>query len=136
MPVGVDPSADDERRFDPAGYQCLLLAESFLTEGFDCVIIGGNGVHNTWGDQRPVALLLGLGDVCHVTDPSLLEIRRGVASRRRDRALSGSKTNVSWMRARYREWTCRIDNSAHGPEATFAHIADRTGHGEAASQAR
>ena len=70
----------EERRLDLAGYQCGLLAESFLTTGFACVIIGGNGLYTPEEINDLVALLLRLGEVYHVTlDPSLAE--RGAASR-------------------------------------------------------
>lgn len=130
----VDPRwelSHDERRLDLAGHQCCLLAESFLTRGFECVIIGGNGLHTPEEINDLIARLLRLGDVYHVTlDPSLPEIQRRVASRGGDQTPEWLVDHVSWMRARYREWTCRIDKSAHGPEATLAHIAERTGRGE------
>ena len=67
---------------DPAGYQRWLLAESFLTEGFDCVIIGGNSLHTRGEINDLIDLLLRLGDVYHVTlDSSLPETQRRVASR-------------------------------------------------------
>ena len=130
----VDPRwelSHDERRLDLAGYQCWLLAESFLTRGFECVIIGGNGLHTPEEINDLIALLLRVGDVYHVTlDPSLPEIQRRVASRGGDQTPEWLEEHVSWMRARYREWTCRIDNTAAGPEATLAQIAERVRRGE------
>ena len=130
----VDPRwelDDEERRLELAGYQCGLLAESFLTTGFACVIIGGNGLHTPEEINDLVALLLRLGEVYHVTlDPSLAETQRRVATRGGDQTPEWLAAHVEWMRARYRSWTCRIDNTQLDPEAALAEIARRTSCGE------
>jgi hypothetical protein len=131
----VDPKfelADDERHLDLCGYQCWLLAQSFLTAGFECVMIGSNGFHTPEeGLNDMVAFLLSAGAVYHVTlDPSIVEIQRRVATRGSDFSPDSLAEHVAWMRARYREWTCRIDNTSMSPEATLAEIAERTGRGE------
>jgi hypothetical protein len=131
----VDPTfelADEERHLDLCGYQCWLLAQSFLTAGFQCVIIGSNGFHTpAEGLNDMVAFLLSAGEVFHVTlDPSIEEIQRRVATRGSDFSPDSLAEHVEWMRARYREWTCRIDNTSMSPETTLAAIAERTGRGE------
>jgi hypothetical protein len=130
----VDPRWElthEERKLDLAGYQCFVLARSFLKAGFECVVIGGNGLHTPAELNDLVALLLELGEVYHVTlDPSLTEIQRRVASRGGDKTSEWLADHVEWMRARYREWTCRIDNTSLSPEATLVEIAQRTAHGE------
>lgn len=130
----VDPRwelAHEERWYELAGYQCWLLARSFLTAGFDCVIIGGNGLHSPEEINELVTLLLGLGEVYHVTlDPSLSEIQRRVANRGGDHTPEWLAGHVEWMRARYRSWTCRIDNTSLSPQAVLAEIVERTGRGE------
>ncbi|MEY2430720.1 MAG: hypothetical protein QOC92_445 [Acidimicrobiaceae bacterium] len=72
----IDPRwelADEERHLDLCGYQCWLLAQSFLTAGFECVMIGSNGFHTPEeGLNDMVAFLLSVGAVYHVTlDPSI-----------------------------------------------------------------
>jgi chloramphenicol 3-O-phosphotransferase len=130
----VDPRWElphEERRYELAGYQCWLLARSFLTAGFGCVIIGGNGLHTPEEINGLVTLLLRLGEVYHVTlDPSLSEVQRRVAERGGDHTPEWVAGHVEWMRARYRPWTCRIDNTSLSPEAALAEIAERTGRGE------
>jgi hypothetical protein len=115
----VDPRwelAHEKRRLELAGYQCGLLAESFLTTGFACVIIGGNGLHTPAEINDLVAFLLRLGEVYHVTlDPSLAETQRRVAARGGDKTPEWLAAHVEWMRARYRPWTCRIDNTLLDP---------------------
>ena len=129
----VDPRwelSHEERGLDLAGYQCWLLAESFLTGGFECVIIGGNGLHTPEEINDLVARLLRLGEVFHVTlDPSLAEIQRRVASRGGDQTPEWLADHVEWMRDRYREWTWRIDNTALTTAETLALIAEGTRHG-------
>jgi chloramphenicol 3-O-phosphotransferase len=130
----VDPRwelAHEERRLELAGYQCWLLAQSFLTAGFDCVMIGGNGLHTPEELNDLVTLLLRLGEVYHVTlDPSLAEIQHRVANRGGDQTPEWLAHHVEWMRARYRPWTCRIDNTSLSPQAAMAEIAERTVRGE------
>lgn len=130
----VDPRwelAHEERRLELAGHQCWLLARSFLTNGFECVIVGGNGLHTPSEVNELIRLLLEVGDVCHVTlDPELSEIQRRVARRGGDQTAEWLADHVEWMKARYREWTCRIDNTALSPEQTLAEIAARVGRGE------
>ena len=136
----VDPRwelAHEERRLDLAGYQCFLLARSFLDAGFQCVIIGGNGLHTPSEINDLIALLLALGDVFHVTlDPALTEIQSRVANRGGDKAPEWVADHVHWMRARYRSWTCRIDNTMLSPEATIAQVQERTAGGEGKITAR
>jgi hypothetical protein len=130
----VDPRWElgpEERRLELAGYQCWLLAHSFLTAGFECVIVGGNGLHTPDEINDLVALLLQLGEVYHVTlDPSPPEIRRRVGNRGADHGPEWLADHVEWMRARYGPWTCRIDNTSLSPHATLAEIARRIGQGE------
>ena len=130
----VDPRwelAHEERRLELAGYQCWLLAQSFLTGGFDCVIIGGNGLHTPEEINDLVVFLLRFGEVHHVTlDPSLAEIQRRVAARGGDKSPEWLSGHVEWMRTRYRPWTCRIDNTFLDPEATLIEIAQRIESGE------
>jgi hypothetical protein len=130
----VDPRwelAAEERRYELAGRQCWLLARSFLAAGFGCVIIGGNGLHSPEQINELVTLLLGLGEVYHVTlDPSLSEIQRRVAERGGDRTPEWLAGQVGWMRGRYRSWSCRIDNTSLSPESVLAELAERTGRGE------
>ncbi|MEX1009266.1 MAG: AAA family ATPase [Acidimicrobiia bacterium] len=130
----VDPRwelSHEERRLDLAGYQCFLLARSFLDAGFQCVIIGGNGLHTPDEINDLIALLLDVGDVFHVTlDPALTEIQSRVANRGGDQTPEWLADHVQWMRARYRSWTCCIDNTELSPEATIAQVAERTAGGE------
>lgn len=131
----VDPMwelVDEERHLDLAGYQCWLLAKSFLTAGFECVIIGGNGLHTPEeGLNDMVTLLLSVGEVYHVTlDPALAEIKRRAAKRGRELSPGSLAEQVERMQASYRQWTCRIDNTSKSPEATLAEIAERIGRGE------
>jgi hypothetical protein len=134
----VDPrwelDGDDQaRHFEIAGWHEWLLARSFLTQfGFECVVIGGNGLHTpAEGLNDLITFLLGVGDVFHVTlDPSLDEIRRRVAQRGGDASAASLAEHVAWMRARYRDWTCRVDNTSLRPEEALAEIARRVGAGE------
>lgn len=109
----VDPRWDlahEERRLELAGYQCWLLAESFLTAGFDCVIIGGNGLHTPEEVNDQLMRLLRLGEVYHVTlDPSLSEIQRRVANR-------GSDKTAGWddLTERTTEKPDELDRRGHG----------------------
>jgi len=70
--------------------------------------------------------------VYHVTlDPSLDAIRARIEQRGgMDITPDGIAEHVEWMRARYRDWTCRIDNTAMTPAETVAEIARRIAHGE------
>jgi hypothetical protein len=131
----IDPTfelADEERHLDLTGFQCWLLARSFLTSGFETVIIGGNGFHTPdEGLNDMVSFLLTVGDVHHVTlDPSVDEIQRRVAARGSDIVPDALAHHVAWMRDRQRAWTCRIDNTSLTPEATLAEIAARIRRGE------
>jgi hypothetical protein len=131
----VDPTfelPDEERHLDLSGYQCWLLAQSFLRAGFEPVLIGSNGFHTPEeGLNDMIAFLLTAGDVHHVTlDPSLDEIQRRMARRGSDLDRDSIAAHVAWMRGRQRAWTCRIDNTAMSPEATLAEIAARVGRGE------
>jgi hypothetical protein len=75
--------------------------------------------------------VLRVGDVYHVTlDPSLAETQRRVEARGGDRTPEWVSAHVTWMRARYGPWTCRIDNTLLDPEAAIAEIARRTSRGE------
>ena len=136
----VDPRWElphEERRLDLAGYQCFLLARSFLAAGFQCVIIGGNGLHTPDEINDLIALLLDLGDVFHVTlDPSTHRDpkpggeprwRPNTRVARRPRRMDAS---------RYRSWTCRIDNTMLSPEATIDQVAEGTAGGEGKVTAR
>lgn len=130
----VDPRWElthEERRLELAGYQCWLLAKSFFADGFDCVVIGGNGLHTPSEINDLVELLLTAGDVYHVTlDPSPDEIQRRVAERGGDHTPEWLAVHVEWMREKYRDWTCRVDNTRLTPEETLAEIAERVGRGE------
>jgi hypothetical protein len=131
----VDPKwelPEDEWDLELCGWQCWLLARSFLTSGFETVIIGGNGFHTPGeGLNDMIGFLLTAGDVHHVTlDPSLEEIQRRVAQRGSDMSRDSLAEHVAWMRARQRDWTCRIDNTSLTPEATVAEIAARVARGE------
>lgn len=131
----IDPTMelpDEDRHLDLTGFQCWLLAESFLAAGFDTVMIGSNGFHTPEeGLNDMVSFLLTVGDVYHVTlDPSLEEIRRRVAARETGMPDDALSEHVAWMRARQRRWTCRIDNTSLSPEATLAEIATRTRRGD------
>jgi hypothetical protein len=75
--------------------------------------------------------VLRVGDVYHVTlDPSLAETQRRVEARGGDKTREWVSAHVTWMRARYGPWTCRIDNTLLDPEAAIAEIARRTSRGE------
>jgi hypothetical protein len=131
----VDPTfelPDEERHLDLAGYQCWLLARSFMAAGFDTVIVGSNGFHTPEdGLNDMIGFLLRIGDVYHVTlDPTIEETQRRVASRDSDISPDAVAEHVAWMRARQRDWTCRIDNTSMTPEATLAEIAARIERGE------
>ena len=130
----VDPKwelPDEERPYDLAGWQAWLLANSFFSSGFECVLIGGNGLHSP---DELIALLLNVGDVYHVTlDPSLEEIRRRVAQRGGGTVSAEALTeHVERMRASHQERTCRIDNTNLSPLETVREIAARIerGHGK------
>jgi len=93
----VDPTwelSQDEWDLELCGWQCWLLARSFLNHGFETVIIGSNGFHRT--DISPAFVA----------------------------------EEVARMRARHRDWTCRVDNTALTPAATVAEIAVRVNRGE------
>lgn len=96
------------------------------------MVIGGNGFHTPEaGLNDMITFLVSVGEVYHVTlDPSLAAIQRRVASRGSDLSPDSLAEHVEWMRARYREWTCRIDNTSMSPEAILAEIAKRIGRGE------
>ena len=131
----VDPTwelAEDEWDLELCGWQCWLLAQSFLARGFDTVIIGGNGFHTpSEGLNDMIGFVLTVGDVHHVTlDPSVEEIQRRVAQRGSDMTPESLAEHVASMRARQRDWTCRIDNTSLTPEATVAEIAARLARGE------
>src|ERR671916_1615120 len=96
----VDPRwelAHKERRYELAGYQCWLPARSFLTAGFGCVIIGGNGLHTPEEINGLVTLLLSLGEVYH-DDPRPLacggSTPRGRAWRRPHAGVGGRPRRV------------------------------------------
>lgn len=132
----VDPRwelSDDERDYELAGWQTWLLARSFLSRGFECVVIGSNAPHTPGqGRNELIALLLSVGDVYHVTlDPSLAEIQRRVSQRRGGPSSEWVAEHVEWMRATYQDWTCRVDNSRLSPLETVSEIAARIeqGHG-------
>src|SRR4051794_28816770 len=63
----IDPTfelADEDRHLDLTGYQCWLLTRSFLSAGFETVIIGSNGFHTPEeGLNDMVGLLLTAGEV-------------------------------------------------------------------------
>jgi predicted ABC-type ATPase len=132
----VDPRqelGDDRRLLELAGWQTWLLAKSFLTNGFECVVIGSNGLHTPEeGLNDMVGFLLSVGEVYHVTlDPSVEEIQRRVAKRGgMDISADSLAEHVEWMRARYRDWTCRIDNTSMAPEETLTEIAQRIKRGD------
>ena len=124
----VDPRwelPEDEWDLKLCGWQCWLLARSFLTRGFETVIIGGNGFHTpAEGLNDMIGFLLTVGDVHHVTlDPSLEEIQWRVAQRGSEMSPESLAEHVAWIRARQRSWTCRVDNTSLTPEATVAQIA-------------
>ena len=124
----IDPTfelADEDRHLDLTGYQCWLLADSFLSAGFETVVIGSNGFHTPEeGLNDMVAFLLSVGEVYHVTlDPSTEEIQRRVAMRGSHITPAALAEHIEWMRARQRPWTCRIDNTSMSPEATLEEIA-------------
>ena len=131
----VDPTwelPEDEWDLELSGWQCWLLARSFLTRGFDTVVIGSNGFHTpAEGLNDMIGFLLSVGDVYHVTlDPSVEEAQRRVAQRGSDMSPESVVEHVVWMRARHRDWTCRVDNTSLTPEATVAEIAVRVERGE------
>lgn len=130
----VDPLWElthEERRLELAGYQCWLLAKSFFAADFECVVMGGNGLHTPREINDLVGLLLTAGDVYHVTlDPALEEIQRRVAERGGDQTPEWLKAHVEWMREKYRDWTCRIDTSCLTQDETLVEIAERVGRGE------
>jgi chloramphenicol 3-O-phosphotransferase len=131
----VDPAwelPEDEWDLELCGWQCWLLAKSFLTHGFDTVIIGSNGFHTpAEGLNDMIGLLLTAGDVHHVTlDASIEEIQRRVVERGSDMTPASVAEHVAWMRARQRDWTCRVDTTSLTPEETVAEIAARVDSGE------
>lgn len=131
----VDPMwelPEDEWDLELSGWQCWLLARSFLTRGFETVIIGGNGFHTpAEGLNDMIGFLLTVGDVFHVTlDPTLEEVQRRVAQRGSDMTPESLAEHVASMRARQRSWTCRIDNTSLTPQATVAEIAARVERGD------
>jgi hypothetical protein len=131
----VDPRWElpqDERDLELCGWHCSLLARSFLTHGFETVIIGSNGFHTpAAGLNDMIGFLLTVGDVYHVTlDPSVEEVQRRVAARASGMTPEFVAGEVAKMRARHRDWTCRIDNTSLTPEAAVAEIAARVNRGE------
>jgi len=131
----VDPRWElpkDEWELELCGWQCWLLTQSFLTHGFETVIIGSNGFHTpAEGLNDMIGFLLTVGDVYHVTlDPSVEEVERRIAQRGSDVDSEFIAEEVARMRARHRNWTCRIDNTSLTPEAAVAEIAARVNHGE------
>ena len=131
----VDPKwelPEDEWDLELCGWQCWLLARSFLTHSFQTVIIGSNGFHTpAEGLNDMIGFLLSVGDVHHVTlDPTLEEVQRRVVQRGGRMPPESLSDHVAWMRTRQRGWTCRIDNTSLTPEATVAEIAARVERGE------
>lgn len=131
----VDPTWElpqNEWDLELCGWQCWLLARSFLTSGFETVIIGSNGFHTpAEGLNDMIRLLLTVGDVYHVTlDPSLEEIQRRVAERGSRMTSEFVADEFGRMRARHRSWTCLVDNTSLTPEAVVAEIAARVNRGE------
>ena len=131
----IDPTwelPDEERRYDLSGHQCWLLTRSFLTAGFETVLVGGNGWHTPdEGLNDMIGLLVTAGEVFHVTlDPSVEAVQRRVAARGGDVTPEALAEHVAWMRAKQRPWTCRIDNTDLTPEETLAELARRVGAGE------
>ena len=130
----VDPRWElthEERRLDLAGYQSWLLVKTFLADGFDTVILGGNGLHTPEEINELVERLVEVGDVFHVTlDPDLGEIERRVAERGGDKTNDWLAEHVGWMKAKYGDWTCRIDNTSLSPEDTVVELAARIERGE------
>jgi len=65
----VDPTwelSDEERDYELAGWQIWLLARSFFSRGFECVLIGGNAPHTPdRGLNDLIGRLLGVGDTSH-----------------------------------------------------------------------
>lgn len=131
----VDPTwelPEHEWELELCGWQCWLLAQSFLTHGFETVIVGSNGFHTpSEGLNDMVGFLLTVGDVHHVTlDPSIEEIQRRVLELGSHMSRDSLAEHVAWMRARQRDWTCRVDNTSLTPEETVAEIASRVQGGE------
>lgn len=131
----VDPRwelSDEERRYDLTGWQVWLLAHSFLSSGFDTVVIGGNGLHRPdEGPDELVELLLGVSDVHHVTlDPSDEVIRQRLLQRGATHLPADLADHLTSMRASYGDWTCRIDNSRLSPLETVEEITARIATGE------
>jgi AAA domain len=127
----VDPRWElphEERRYELAGYQCWLLARSFLTAGFGCVIIGGNGLHTPEEINGLVTLLLRLGEVYHVTlDPSLSEVQRRVAKRGGDQTpewVAGHTTSGSAVSCTTMSRTCSC-NGLRAAAAKYCRISSR-----------
>jgi hypothetical protein len=74
---------------------------------------------------------LTVGDVHHVTlDPSVHEIQRRGAECGSIMTPESLAEHVAWMRARQREWTCRVDNTSLTPEEAVAEIAARVERGQ------
>ena len=131
----VDPRwelSDEERRYDLSGWQAWLLADSFLSSGFDTVVIASNGPHRPHGGLNElIGLLLGAGNVHHVTlDPSDEVIRQRLAERGSTLSSDELAGHLGSMRASYGDWTCRIDNSRLSPLDTVAEISARIASGE------
>jgi len=133
----VDPTwelSDEERDYELAGWQIWLLARSFLSRGFECVLIGGNAPHTPDRALNDlIGRLLGVGDVYHVTlDPSPAQTQRRVAQRGGGPRPEWVTEHVGRLRATYQDWTCRVDNSRLSPLETVAEIAARIeqGHGK------
>jgi len=130
----VDPRWElthEARRLDLLFEQCALLATSFLRNGFTWVVIGGNALHTPGEIGALVESLLDLGEVFHVTlDPSIDEIKRRVTKRGGDKTDEWLDAHVAWMREKYHEWTCRIDNTDLTPLETLHAIAAAVAAGE------
>lgn len=131
----VDPAWElpaEERDLELTGWQCWLLAQSFLQRGFATVIIGSSGFHTPGqGLNDMIGLLLTVGDVHHVTlDASIAETQRRVVERGSDMTAAAVAEHVEWMRRRQRAWSCVLDTTSLTPEETIAEIAARVLRGE------
>lgn len=131
----VDPAwelPEDEWDLELSGWQCWLLAQSFLQRGFETLIIGSNGLHTpAEGLNDMIGFLSTVGEVHHVTlGASIEEIQPRVVERGRDMTAAAVAEHVESMRPRQRAWTCRVDNTSLTAEETIAEIAARVRRGE------
>jgi hypothetical protein len=123
------PFPEAERYWSLARRQCAVLAASYVENGFNLVVIGGNSVYQKDRLNEVLDGLLPVSQVYHITlDPSLEVIQARIRARAHPsddlKTPDWIESHVRYMRGQYEEWSARIDNSALTPSETALAICD------------